>query len=178
MVLVEGIDVSRQDAVSLAATLMAEGTSDAISASEVIERAVRLQFARVVFTPAQRTAVLSVLEDPPEGLAALGGLLAWAHRDQALQSSNSPSEPGGSPAETSDDGGEIPAADAEFETHTVCAYCGRRVDPTQPGVTYAVEQVPASGMGDLDTVADGTGSYFHPGCSMAAAGYVERPRPT
>jgi hypothetical protein len=177
-VLVEGIDVSRQDAVNLAASLTAEGTPDALSAAEVIERAARLQFARVVFTPAQRTAVLSVLEDPPEGLAELSGLLAWAYRDQALPSSNSPSEPGESPAQASDVE-EIPAAaDERSETHTVCAYCGRRVDPTQPGVTYAVEQVPVPGMGDPDALTDGIGSYFHPGCSMAAAGYAERPRPT
>jgi hypothetical protein len=82
MVLVEGIDVSRQDAATLAANLVAEGTRDAVSAAELIEKAVRLQFARVVLTPAQRVAVLSVLEDPPEGLADLRGLLAWAHRDQ------------------------------------------------------------------------------------------------
>jgi hypothetical protein len=63
------------------------------------------------------------------------------------------------------------------EPHTVCAYCGRRVDPNQPGVTYAVEQLGAPTMGDPDGVADGLGSYFHPGCSMAAAGYEERPRP-
>jgi hypothetical protein len=66
--------------------------------------------------------------------------------------------------------------DEQAGTFTACAYCGRRVDPTQPGVTYAVEQVPVPGMGDLNT--DGIGSYFHPGCSMAAAGYEERPKPT
>jgi hypothetical protein len=155
---------------------MAEGTSDALSASEVIERAVRLQFARVVFTPAQRAAVLSVLEDPPEGLAALSGLLAWAYRDQSLPPASPPSGPSESPAATSD-GGEKPAAmGKELEPHAVCAYCGRRVDPNQPGVTYAVERVATPSMGD-DGLVDGLGSYFHPGCSMAAAGYEERPRP-
>jgi hypothetical protein len=182
MVLVEGIDVSRHDAVNLAATLMAEGTPDAVSASELIERAVRLQFARVVFTPAQRAAVLSVLEDPPEGLTELSGLLAWAYSDQPLSPADSPSELSESPAAPSEpaatsDGGQVPAPrNEELETHAVCAYCGRRVDPNQPGVTYAVEQVATSTAGDHG-VADGLGSYFHPGCSMAAAGYQERPRP-
>ena len=84
MVLVEGIDVSRQDAANLAATLVAQGTPEALEAAEVIQKAVRLQFARVVLTPAQRQAVLSALDDPPEGLVELRGLLAWAHRDQTL----------------------------------------------------------------------------------------------
>ena len=76
--LIDGIDVGHHEAANLAARLVAEGSPDALSTSEVVEKAVYLHFARVVLTPAQRDAVRFVLqEDPPDGLFELRSLLAW-----------------------------------------------------------------------------------------------------
>jgi hypothetical protein len=77
-VLIDGIDVGHRDAADLAARLVAAGSPDALSTSEMVEKAVHLHFARVVLTPAQRDAVRFVLrEDAPDGLFELRSLLAW-----------------------------------------------------------------------------------------------------
>ena len=72
----------------------------------------------------------------------------------------------------------IPGMDEPSETHAVCAYCGRRVDPNGAGVTYAIQRAQTPTLvGDAPSIEDGLGSYFHAGCSMAAAGYAERAKP-
>ena len=76
--LIDGIDVGHHDAATLAARLVAVGSPEALSTSEMVVKAVHLQFARVVLTPAQRDAVRFVLrEDAPAGLFELRSLLAW-----------------------------------------------------------------------------------------------------
>ena len=73
--LIDGIDVGHHDAADLAARLVAEGSPEALSTSEMVEKAVHLQFARVVLTPAQRDAVRFVLrEDAPAGLVEFRSL--------------------------------------------------------------------------------------------------------
>jgi hypothetical protein len=63
------------------------------------------------------------------------------------------------------------------EPYTLCPYCNRRVDPDEPGVIYAVEQVEVVTMGPNRTNVDGIGGFFHPECSPEAIGWVRRERP-
>jgi hypothetical protein len=62
------------------------------------------------------------------------------------------------------------------KTHTLCPYCNRRVDPNEPGVIYAVEQVEMLTMGPTRTNVDGMGGFFHPECPPEAIGWVRRER--
>jgi len=63
---------------------------------------------------------------------------------------------------------------SEDETYTVCPYCGRLVEPDDPGVRYGVAQKRIDTMGGTFSV-DGMGGFFHPGCPMV--GYVGRDVP-
>lgn len=65
----------------------------------------------------------------------------------------------------------------EGGTFTLCPYCGKIVDPSDPDATYGVEQLRSVTMGPTVTYTDGMGGWFHPGCPMAPVGFVERPRP-
>jgi hypothetical protein len=77
-----GIPVAPEDARHLIATLIADGSPVALSAAEVIEKGVRRELYAVAVTPLERDAILSVLEDPPEGLVELRGVLTRDHRDR------------------------------------------------------------------------------------------------
>jgi hypothetical protein len=59
-----GVTFTPQDAANLAATLFAEGSPASVACAELIQRAVRLEFASVTLTPLQRDAILDVLKDP------------------------------------------------------------------------------------------------------------------
>jgi hypothetical protein len=59
-----GVTLTPQDAANLAATLLAEGSPASVASAELIQRAVRLEFASVTLTPLQRDAILAVLKDP------------------------------------------------------------------------------------------------------------------
>jgi hypothetical protein len=65
----------------------------------------------------------------------------------------------------------------EERPFTCCPDRGEKVSPDDPNVTYAVEQRRLTAMGPTHTIVDGMGGYFHPGCSPAAVGYAQRPRP-
>ena len=53
----------------LVASLVADGSSAALSAAGIITRGLDEQRALVPLTSGERTAILAQLEDPPEGLA-------------------------------------------------------------------------------------------------------------
>jgi hypothetical protein len=74
-----GRPVSDQDARNLVATLIEDGTPDAIGAARQIGYALELDRVMVALTPAMRDAILSVIENPPTGLADLRGALARDH---------------------------------------------------------------------------------------------------
>ena len=58
------------------------------------------------------------------------------------------------------------------ETHTLCPYCYRRVDPEEPGVIYAVEQVEMLTMGPTRTNLTAW-RVFGPECSpRRSAGFA------
>ena len=84
-----GIPVSDDDARSLVATLLVEGTPDALTAAAQLTKGVERDLHAVGLTRAERTAVLACLEDPPDGLAELRGALMRDHRDHSLNRSYS-----------------------------------------------------------------------------------------
>jgi hypothetical protein len=74
-----GCRVSDEDARNLAAALIADGTPHAVHAAGQIGYALELDRVMAGLSPDQRDAVLSVLEDPPSGLAELRGALERDH---------------------------------------------------------------------------------------------------
>ena len=65
----------------MVASLVADGTPDALTAAAQITKGVERDPYAIGLTPAERTAVLSCLEDPPDGLTELRGKLTRDHRD-------------------------------------------------------------------------------------------------
>jgi hypothetical protein len=63
---------------------------------------------------------------------------------------------------------------AEQETYTLCPSCGRKVDPNEPEVKYAVEMRRLAVMGGGYEYIDGMGAYIHEHCAIPS-GY--RPKP-
>ena len=63
-----GIPVSDDDARSLVATLLVEGTPDALTAAAMITKGVERNLITVGLSRAERTAVLACLEALPDGL--------------------------------------------------------------------------------------------------------------
>jgi hypothetical protein len=76
-----GVSVSAENARHIVATLILDGSPDALAAAEMINKGVDRDLYAVALTPAMRDAMLSVLEDPPEGLVELRGVLPRDHRD-------------------------------------------------------------------------------------------------
>jgi hypothetical protein len=74
-----GIPIAAGDARALVATLLADGSPDAVSAAQVIGRGVDRGSGLVALTAEQQTAILSCLEDPPEGPNELRGALIRDH---------------------------------------------------------------------------------------------------
>ena len=56
------------------------GRADDLSAAAAIERGLAVEAQLIALTTSERTAILGVLDDPPDGLAALRGVLLRAHR--------------------------------------------------------------------------------------------------
>ena len=69
MLRVLGIPISDDNARALVATLVVEGTPDALSAAAMLTKGVERNLYAVGLSPGERAAVLACLEDPPEGLA-------------------------------------------------------------------------------------------------------------
>ena len=74
-----GIPLTPENVLHLIAVLLADGSPDAISAAAMIHRGLDRDLFAVALESEQRDAILAVLEDPPEGLVELRGVLA---RDQ------------------------------------------------------------------------------------------------
>ena len=76
-----GIPISADDARHhLMATLIADGTPDALTAAGQITKRVERDLYAVGLTPGERAAVLACLEDPPDGLVELRGVLMRGQR--------------------------------------------------------------------------------------------------
>ena len=76
-----GIPVSDDDCRHLIATLLVEGTPDALSAAVMLQKGLDRDLYAVGLSGAERTAVLACLEAPPAGLAELRGALLREHRE-------------------------------------------------------------------------------------------------
>lgn len=71
------IPVDREDARALVATLIADGSPDAVAAAgRISARLDQGSNGLVALKPGHRDAILAVLEDPPDGLNELRGRLA------------------------------------------------------------------------------------------------------
>jgi hypothetical protein len=75
-----GIPVTDDDARHLVATLAVEGIPDALTAAGQITKGFERGLYAVALSREERTAVLACLEDPPDGLAELRGVLLREHR--------------------------------------------------------------------------------------------------
>lgn len=74
-----GIPVSDPDARTLVDLLLRVGRHDDLTAAATIEHALTQPLVIAPLTPDERTAVLGVLDDPPDGLAELRGALLAEH---------------------------------------------------------------------------------------------------
>jgi hypothetical protein len=61
------------------------GRADDLTAAAMIEKGVREELIMVALTEDERTAILGVLDDPPDGLAELRGALARDYRWRMAQ---------------------------------------------------------------------------------------------
>jgi len=68
------------DARRLIATLLADGSPDALTAAEQLTKGVERDLYAVGLTRPERTAVIACLEEPPESLAELRGVLLREHQ--------------------------------------------------------------------------------------------------
>ena len=82
MLTLYGVSVTAENARHLVASLIADGSADALDAAETIAYAVSRGSDAVALPPGSRDAILSVLEDPPEGLVELRDALARDQRDR------------------------------------------------------------------------------------------------
>jgi hypothetical protein len=69
MLTLYGVSVTAENARRLVASLIADGSADALDAAETIAYAVSRNSHAVAVAPAMRNAILSVLENPPAGLS-------------------------------------------------------------------------------------------------------------
>jgi hypothetical protein len=105
-----GVSLTPQDAANLVDTLHAEGSPVSVTTAELIQRAVRLQFASVTLTPTQSEAIVAVLKDPlGRSLVALRDRLAIDHRE-LNHPTYAPCLRRSAPAPASRLGGRVPAA--------------------------------------------------------------------
>jgi hypothetical protein len=77
-----GIPITPEEARYLVATLIADGGPDTISAAAMIERGLDRELFAVALEHEHRDTILSVLENPPEGLEGLRSVLARDHADR------------------------------------------------------------------------------------------------
>jgi hypothetical protein len=69
MLTLYGVAVTAENARHLVAALIADGGPDALAAAARIQKGVERDLYAVALKPAERDAILSVLDDPPEALA-------------------------------------------------------------------------------------------------------------
>ena len=80
MLRLAGIPLMDDDARTLVDLLLRVGRADDLSDAAAIERGLAVEAKLIALTTSERTAILGVLDDPPDGLAALRGVLLRAHR--------------------------------------------------------------------------------------------------
>jgi hypothetical protein len=78
-----GIPIADDDARHLVTTLFAGGAPAAVAAAGMIAKGIERDLYTVGLNPEMRDAILSVLEDPPDGLVELRGKLARDHVQRA-----------------------------------------------------------------------------------------------
>jgi hypothetical protein len=71
-----GVNIALEDVMTLVALLRAERYS---TTADTLERGIRRCDGAVGLTIRERTAILDVLDDPPDGLAQLRGVLLAEH---------------------------------------------------------------------------------------------------
>jgi hypothetical protein len=79
VVYVFGVPIAPDDASWLVGELHWDAHADAVAAALKIQRALDMDLRAIALEPAERTAVLGVLDDPPAGLAELRGRLMQDH---------------------------------------------------------------------------------------------------
>jgi hypothetical protein len=89
-----GVAVTAENARHLVASLFADGSPAAMSAAAMIAKDVDRDLFAVGLTPAMRDAMLSVLEDPPDGLTESRGVLARDRRDRSTERIRAEPKPG------------------------------------------------------------------------------------
>jgi hypothetical protein len=62
------------------------------------------------------------------------------------------------------------------ETFTLCRLCGKRVEPSDEGVHYAVALLDVPGFGQADDFVEGMGGFFHEYCAVPS-GWRAKPKP-
>ena len=75
-----GVEVNEDDCIILIDLLLRVGRADDHSAAAVIDRGLSAGSIMIPLSLLERDAILSVLDDPPEGLVELRGVLASDHR--------------------------------------------------------------------------------------------------
>jgi hypothetical protein len=75
-----GVEVSEDDCIILIDLLLRVGRAVDHTAAAAIDRGISVQAKIIALSPSERDAILSVLDDPPEGLVELRGVLASDHR--------------------------------------------------------------------------------------------------
>jgi hypothetical protein len=77
-----GVAVTAENARHIVASLFADGSPASMSAAPMIQKGVERDLYAVALEPAERDAILAVLEEPPERLADLRGVLARDQRER------------------------------------------------------------------------------------------------
>lgn len=84
MLRVLGIPISEDDARWLIAALYRDAHAPAVSAALMLEKGVERGLYAVGLSREERTAILGVIDDPPDGLTELRGVLMREHRGSGL----------------------------------------------------------------------------------------------
>ena len=79
MLRILGTPIRDDDARWLVFALYRDAHASAVSAARLIERGVERELYAVELSRDERTAILSVLDDPPDGLVELGAVLLREH---------------------------------------------------------------------------------------------------
>jgi hypothetical protein len=77
-----GIPISDDDIVMLIHLLHRVGRADDLALAARLDRAIEPETKILALSHAERDTLLGVLDDPPDGLAELRGVLARDHRDR------------------------------------------------------------------------------------------------
>jgi hypothetical protein len=66
-------------------------------------------------------------------------------------------------------------AEDDPQTHSLCPYCGKTVDPDAPDVIFAREQLETPDVEEeLPDRIEGRGAFFHQWCPPELVGWVRR----